>query len=58
MAVAAKLGKNKEMKPQDEQIEVEDKKKGLTKWEVELRLQKLLKRGDRSPFYEQFEDKS
>ena len=27
MAVAAKLGKNKEMKPQDEQTEVEDKNK-------------------------------
>ena len=31
MAVTAKLGKNKEMKPQDKQTEVEDKKKGLTK---------------------------
>ena len=40
MAVAAKLGKNKEMKPQDKQTEVEDKKKGLTKREVESRLQK------------------
>ena len=30
MAVAAKLGKNKEMKPQDKQTEVEDKKKGLS----------------------------
>ena len=27
MAVAAKLGKNKEMKPQDKQTEVEDKKR-------------------------------
>ena len=27
MSVAAKLGKNKEMKPKDKQIEVEDKKK-------------------------------
>ena len=31
MAVAAKLDKNKEMKPQDKQTEVEDKKKGPTK---------------------------
>ena len=29
MAVAAKLGKNKEIKPQDKQTEVKDKKKGL-----------------------------
>ena len=28
MAVAAKLGKNKEIKPQDKQTEVKDKKKG------------------------------
>ena len=41
MAVAAKLGKNKEMKPSDKQhAEAEDKKKGLTKRAVESRLQK------------------
>ena len=33
MAVAAKLSKNREMKPQVKQTEVEDKKKGLTKQE-------------------------
>ena len=51
MAVAAKLDKNKEMKPQDKQTEVEDKKKGPTKWEVKSYLQKAenqVKRGDRS----------
>ena len=31
MAVAVKLGKNKESKSQDKQTEVEDRKKGLTK---------------------------
>ena len=31
MAVAAKLCKNKEMKPQDKQTELEDKNKGPTK---------------------------
>ena len=31
MAVAAKPGKNKEIKPQHKQTEVEGKKKGLTK---------------------------
>ena len=35
MAVAEKLGKNKELKLQNKQIEVKDKKKGWTKWEVE-----------------------
>ena len=40
MAVAAKLGKNKEMKPQDKKTEVEDKKKGPNKREVESHLQK------------------
>ena len=34
MAVAAKLGKNKEMKLQDKQTEEEDKKKGPTKQEI------------------------
>ena len=41
---------NKESKSQDKQTEVDDKKKGQTKQEVESRLQKsekLLKRGDR-----------
>ena len=40
MAVAAKLGKNKEMKPQDKKTEVEDKKKRPNKREVESYLQK------------------
>ena len=35
MVVAGKLGKNKELKPQDKQTEVEDRKKGLIKREVE-----------------------
>ena len=35
MAVAAKLGKNKEIKPQDKQTDVEEKKIGPTKREVE-----------------------
>ena len=39
MAVTTKLGKNKEMKPQDKQTEVEDKKKGPTKREVKSHLQ-------------------
>lgn len=41
---------DKEMKPQDKQTEVEDRKKGLTKQEVESRLQKSekqIKKGDR-----------
>ena len=49
MAVAAKLGRNKEMKPQDKQTEVQDKKKGPTEQEVKSHLQKFenqVKRGD------------
>lgn len=41
---------NKESKPQDKQVEVDDKKKGQTKQDVESRLQKpekQVKRGDR-----------
>ena len=39
MAEAAKPGKNKELKPQDKQTEVEDKKKGRIK-QMESRSQK------------------
>ena len=51
MAVEAKLSKNKEMKPQYKQTEVEDKKKGPTKLEVKSHVQKSenqVKSGDRS----------
>ena len=40
MAVAAKLAKNKKMKPQDKQAEVEDKKTGSTKQELKSLLRK------------------
>ena len=50
MAVAAKLDKNRELRPQDKLTEVVDRKKGLTKREVESCLQKSgnqVRRGDR-----------
>ena len=45
MAVAAKLGRNKEMKTPDKQTEVENKRKGLTKQEVESHLATKTKSG-------------
>ena len=45
VARAAKLGRNKEMKTPDKQTEVEDKRKGLTKQEVESHLATKTKNG-------------